>query len=57
MGKLRILSAGILIGLLIGLVLLFGVDLIALVQLALEGSAHRHDLGAATSTGAMRCSE
>jgi hypothetical protein len=35
MGRLRILLAGILIGLLIGLVLLFGVDLIALVQLAL----------------------
>jgi hypothetical protein len=35
MGRLRILLAGILIGLLIGLVLLFGIDLIALVQLAL----------------------
>ena len=35
MGRLRSLLAGILIGLLIGLVLLFGVDLIALVQLAL----------------------
>jgi hypothetical protein len=35
MGRLRSLLAGILIGLLIGLVLLFGIDLIALVQLAL----------------------
>jgi hypothetical protein len=36
MGRRRILLAGILIGLLIGLALLFGVDLIALAQLALR---------------------
>jgi hypothetical protein len=35
MGRPRILLAGILIGLLIGLFLLFRVDLIALAQLAL----------------------